>query len=374
MLKENELVARMRGDEFGILLEVSDADHAAEAARQVLEALGTPFVLSDLSLDVSAAVGIALFPLHGSETTRLIRDADVAMRQAKKSGKGYAFYTAKQDEGGLRRLALAGELRRALEEDELVLHYQPKIDMRTDQVCGAEALVRWIHPQQGLIPPDEFIPLAEHTGLIKPLTDWVVEAALRQSSIWRQSGLVLPVAVNLSARNLQDAELLGKMEQLLTAWTAEAGWLELEITESAVMEDPEGALEILRRLNNLGFTLFIDDFGTGYSSLSYLKKLPMNAVKIDKSFVIDMLASTDSATIVRATVVLAHDLGLKVVAEGVENQTTWDRLAALGCDVAQGYHISKPLPAEQFKAWLDERARNAKADRGAGHKSLKRRS
>jgi EAL domain-containing protein (putative c-di-GMP-specific phosphodiesterase class I) len=179
--------------------------------------------------------------------------------------------------------------------------------------------------------------------------------------------VALPVAVNLSTRNLRDAELLSKMARLVAAWGAEAGWLELEITESAVMDDPEGALEILRRLSILGFTLFIDDFGTGYSSLGYLKKLPVNAVKIDKSFVIDMLKNADSAAIVRATVVLAHDLGLKVVAEGVENQATWHRLAALGCDVAQGYHISKPLPAEQFKAWLEERARNAKAGKRAGN-------
>ncbi|MCR4345697.1 MAG: EAL domain-containing protein [Sulfuricaulis sp.] len=372
VLKEDELVACMRGNEFGILLAVSDTDHAAEAARRILDALGAPFTMSGLMLNVSAAVGISLFPQHGSETIRLIQHADVAMRQAKKSGKGYTFYTAEQDEGSLRRLTLAGELRRAIEEDELVLHYQPKIDMRTGQVCGAEALVRWIHPQQGMIPPDEFIPLAEHSGLIEPLTDWVVGAALRQSSTWRHAGVALPVAVNLSTRNLRDAELLGKMEQLLMAWGAEAGWLELEITESAVMDDPEGALEILKRLSNLGFTLFIDDFGTGYSSLGYLQKLPVDSLKIDKSFVIDMQANKDSATIVRSTITLAHDLGLKVVAEGVENQAVWDRLAALGCDVAQGYHISKPLPAKQFKEWMDQYIRNSKAGRRAGHARLKR--
>lgn len=364
-LKEDELVACMRGNEFGILLPVSDTDHAAGAARRILDALGAPFTMSGLILNVSAAVGISLFPQHGTETIRLIRHADVAMRQAKKSGKGHAFYTAEQDEGGLKRLALAGELRRAIEEDELVLHYQPKIDMRTGRVCGAEALVRWMHPQQGMIPPDEFIPLAEHSGLIKPLTDWVVEAALRQSSDWRHAGVALPVAVNLSARNLRDTELLSTMARLVAAWGAEAGWLELEITESAVMDDPVGALEILSRLSDLGFTLFIDDFGTGYSSLGYLQKLPVDSLKIDKSFVIDMQADKDSATIVRSTITLAHDLGLKVVAEGVENQAVWDRLAALGCDVAQGYHISKPLPAEQFKEWLDERARNAKTGRHA---------
>ena len=365
-LTEDEMLARMRGDEFAILLPGSDAARAAKTAVQILAALEQPFVLSDLALDISAAVGIALFPQHGSEASRLIRHADVAMHQAKKSGKNYAIYAAEEDEDSPWRLALAGELRRAIEQDELVLYYQPKIDMRDGVVCGAEALVRWMHPQRGMIPPDEFIPLAEHTGLIKPLTDWVLEAALRQSSGWRETELVMPIAVNLSARNLRDAELLDKIERLFTAWGANAGWLELEITESAIMDDPEGALEILKRLSELGITLFIDDFGTGYSSLGYLKKLPVNAVKIDQSFIMDMLTNTDSAAIVRSTIGLSHDLGLKVVAEGVENQAMWDRLAALGCDTAQGYHISKPLPAEQFKDWWDQRARRSKAGQRTG--------
>ena len=223
-------------------------------------------------------------------------------------------------------------------------------DHRT--VCGTEALVRWIHPQHGMMPPDEFIPLAEHTGLIKPLTDWVLAAALRQSSAWREAGLTLPVAVNLSARNLREAGLLNKMKQLFLAWGASAEWLELEITESAIMDDPDGALKVLTNLNNLGIALFIDDFGTGYSSLGYLQRLPVDAVKIDKSFVKDMLANADSAAIVRATITLAHDLGAKIVAEGVENQEMWDHLVELGCDVAQGYFIAKPMPADQFEEWL----------------------
>jgi EAL domain-containing protein (putative c-di-GMP-specific phosphodiesterase class I) len=211
-----------------------------------------------------------------------------------------------------------------------------------------EALVRWEHPQQGMIPPDEFISLAEQTGLIKPLTEWVMETALRQSIAWRKAGLVVPIAVNLSARNLRDAELVDKLEQMLSASGAEGNWLELEITEGAVMEDPESALVILKRLSDIGISLFIDDFGTGYSSLSYLKKLPVDAVKIDKSFVIDMLMNADSAAIVRSTIGLAHDLGLKVVAEGVESRAVWDRLIDLDCDVVQGYHISRPLSAEQL--------------------------
>ncbi len=348
LFKREVLIARMRGDEFAVLLPVNGGDDASGTAQRILNALREPFTMGDVRLDVSATVGISLFPQHGAEAPRLIRHADVAMHQAKKSGEGYAFYAVENDEDNTKRLALIGELRRAIEKDELVLYYQPKINMRDGHVCGVEALVRWNHPSRGMIPPDEFIPLAEQTGLIKPLTEWVLSAALRQSAHWRQAGLALPIAVNLSARNLHDSELVDKLADLLTAWNAEPHWLELEITEGAVMDDPEGALEILTRLNAMGIPLFIDDFGTGYSSLGYLKKLPVGAMKIDKSFVIDMLTDADSATIVRSTIGLAHDLDLKVVAEGVENRAMWDQLATLGCDVAQGYHMSKPLPAEQL--------------------------
>jgi diguanylate cyclase (GGDEF)-like protein len=348
VLKREDLVARMRGDGFAVLLSASDSANAADVALQILDSLGRPFAINGLRLDINATVGISLFPQHGAEATHLIRHADVAMHQAKKSGKAYVIYNAERDEDSPRRLAMAGELRSAIEKNEFVLHYQPKVDTSDDRVCGVEALVRWEHPQQGMIPPDEFISLAEQTGLIKPLTEWVMETALRQSIAWRKAGLVVPIAVNLSARNLRDAELVDKLEQMLSASGAEGNWLELEITEGAVMEDPESALVILKRLSDIGISLFIDDFGTGYSSLSYLKKLPVDAVKIDKSFVIDMLMNTDSAAIVRSTIGLAHDLGLKVVAEGVENRAVWDRLIDLDCDVVQGYHISRPLSAEQL--------------------------
>lgn len=351
-LHENELAARLRGDEFAVLLPAGDAERAAETARRILAAFETPFVLGDITLDVGAAIGIALFPQHGVEVTPLVRHLDIAMRLAKKREERYAFYTVGGDEGSTRRLVLARELRCAIEKDELVLYYQPKVDMRAARVCGVEALVRWMHPMHGMMPPDEFIPLAEHTGLIKPLTEWVLATALRQSSVWRSAGLNLPIAVNLSARNLRDAGLLDKMKQLLGAWHADAGWLEFEITESTIMDDPDGALAILTSLNDLGIALFVDDFGTGYSSLSYLQKLPVDAVKIDKSFVKNMLASADSAAIVRATITLAHDLGMKVVAEGVESREMWDGLAQLRCDVAQGYFIGAPMPADQLQAWL----------------------
>jgi len=363
------LAARMRGDEFAVLLEVHDADQAVAAARRILAALEDPFVLRDITLDVSAAIGIALAPQHGSDTTSLIRHVDVAMRQAKKLGERYAFYAPEHGGHSARRLVLARELRRAIESDELTLYYQPKVDMRQEAVCGAEALVRWIHPEHGMMPPDEFIPLAEHTGLIKPLTNWVLAAALRQSSAWRQEGLVLPIAVNLSARNLREAGLLNKMKQLFLAWRARAEWIELEITESAIMDDPDGALRTLTSLNDLGIALFIDDFGTGYSSLGYLQRLPVSAVKIDKSFVKDMLANPDSASIVRSTITLAHDLDIKVVAEGVENQAMWDRLMELRCDVGQGYFIGKPMSADEFQAWLTQSPWRPEAGADGGHQA-----
>ncbi|MBI3898031.1 MAG: EAL domain-containing protein [Gammaproteobacteria bacterium] len=367
-LKENVLLARMRGDEFGTLVPVRDQEHAAEVGQQILDALRAPFAISGLNLDVSAAIGISLFPDHSSEPMLLIRYADVAMQQAKRMGQGYVFYAPEQHKDGTRQLSMAAELRRAIEHSELTLFYQPKINMRDNSVCGAEALVRWMHPSRGMIPPDDFIGLAEHTGLIKPLTDWVIGAALRQSVAWRESGMPLPIAVNISARTLHDKELIYLIDQQCAAWRADPEWLEIEITEGAVMFDPEAALAILKRISGMGIPLFIDDFGTGYSSLSYLKKLPVDAVKIDKSFVMDMLTNNDSAAIVRSTVGLAHDLDLKVVAEGIESEAVWQQLAALGCDTAQGYYISKPLPADKFKDWMEQRVQTLNVGARAGSK------
>ena len=341
------VVARMRGDEFSVVLPGAFAEDAVKAVQRIMDALKEPFSIGDLSLEVGAVAGVSLYPQHGQDAPNLIRHADVAMHQAKKSGKGYAFYTAEDDANQAKRLTLVGELRRAIKTSELVLYYQPKIDMISGQMSGMEALVRWVHPARGMIPPDEFISLAEQTGLINPLTEWVIRAALKQSATWRKVGLSVPIAVNLSARSLRDLELPEKIRGILSEFGAAPEWLQIEITEGGVMEDTERALEILWQLSAMGIKLFIDDFGTGYSSLGYLKKLPVDAVKIDKSFVIDMLTDADSAKIVRSTIGLAHDLDLAVVAEGVENQAVWDQLASLGCDVAQGYHISKPLPAEQ---------------------------
>ncbi len=353
MLPDSEMVARMRGDEFSILLPRSDAAHAIQTAQHVSETMEDPFIMHDLSLDVRVSIGIVLFPEHGDKVDLLMRRADIAVRRAKKSDSGYAVYTAEQDDDSPRRLALAADLRRAIDGNQLLQYYQPKIDMKTGRICGVEALARWNHPHYGTVTPDEFIPLAEHAGLIRALTYRVLETAVCQARAWRNVGLRIPIAANLSARNLRDAGLLVKIESLVASLGIEYDELELEITETAIMEDPAGALDVLTRLSAMGISLSIDDFGTGYSSLSYLNKLPVNSIKIDKSFVIPMLSNKDSAVIVRSTIALAHDLGLQVVAEGVENAETWQHLSELGCDVAQGYHIGRPMPVAEFECWRE---------------------
>ncbi len=347
-------IARMRGDEFAVVLPEADADRARQVALDILKILNESIIVDDFSLVVSASVGIVLFPDHGTDAEQLIRHADVAMQMAKVSGNMCSMYSAGQDSEKKHHLALASDLHRALDNDGLELYFQPKIAMQSGCVSGFEALARWRHEVHGMISPDEFIPLAERTGIIRPLTDWVLETALRQSRAWWQAGIRLPIAVNLSTCDLQDAQLLDRIEGWYASGLVVEGMLELEITESAIMADPAGALEVLTRIRALGIPLYIDDFGTGYSSLGYLKKLPVTAMKIDKSFVIDMMEDADSATIVRSTITLAHDLGIEVVAEGVEDASVWAQLKALGCDSAQGYYMGRPMPVAQVDLWLRE--------------------
>lgn len=346
------VLARMRGDEFGVVVTVKSREQAADLAEHILRALGNPFLIKELKLNISGTIGISLFPAHGKEGPKLMRHADIAMHEAKKLGKGHMFYELKQEEDRVQRLSVVAELRHAIETNELTLHFQPKVNVAQGNICGVEALVRWIHPKHGILAPDKFIPLAEQSGLIKPLTDWVIGAALQQSARWRAGGIALPIAVNLSPYNLRDVALIDKVERLLHEWDAGPSWLELEITESALMDDPEQMLQVLKRLKDMGLALFIDDFGIGYSSLAHLKKRPVDYLKIDKSFVIDMTDDDDCAAIVRSTISIGHELNLKVVAEGVESDTALDRLTALGCDVVQGYFIGKPLPADEFELWL----------------------
>jgi diguanylate cyclase (GGDEF)-like protein/PAS domain S-box-containing protein len=354
LLRQCDTVARLGGDEFAILLPGTDAEGAVQVVNKLQQALVAPFVIDGLTITVEASIGIAVSPDHGATADLLIQRANVAMYHAKQAGGGHTVYSPEHDHYNPRRLALMTELRYAIEHDELVLYYQPKIDLKTGHVIGVEALVRWRHPNRGLIAPDEFIPLAERTGLIKPLTLWVLTAALDQSRTWQRAGLRLSVAVNLSARNLQDPELPDQIAEMLTRSGTLPNQLELEITESTIMADPPRALEILTRLHRMHIPLAIDDFGTGYSSLGYLRKLPVSSIKIDKSFVKNMVADDGDAVIVRSTIELAHNLGLLVVAEGVETQYIWDRLASLGCDAAQGYYMSAPIPAAALTRWFHE--------------------
>jgi len=348
------LVARLRGDEFAILLPDSQAKEAIDMVALLEDMLVQPFPIADIPLDVTATIGVALFPEHGSTPHDLFRHMDIAMHEAKKQGRRHVVFDQAryQERDQTHRLTIAGELRHAIDGGDLLLYLQPKVEFATGRVCGAEGLVRWKHAERGLIPPGEFIGLAEHTGLIKPLTEWVIETALRLIKGWEPQGFALPIAVNLSARNLRDESLLEKIRQLRTTWGVADGLLELEITESAVMEDAQFALRVLNSLREDGIALYIDDFGTGYSSLSYLQKLPVEYIKIDQSFVRDMSISKDSSLIVRSTIDLVHDLGRKTVAEGIETLDHWNRLAALGCDVAQGYFIARPMPAEDFPRWV----------------------
>ncbi|MCG3114895.1 MAG: EAL domain-containing protein [Candidatus Manganitrophus sp. SA1] len=356
VLQETHLVARLGGDEFAVLLPHIDTKDASFVASKIIKIMERPFLIEGMPIVIEPSVGIALSPDHGENPDSLIQRADIAMYVAKENKKGYAFYSAEIDRHSPRRLALLGELRNAIESNQLFLHYQPKIHLKTGRITGVEALVRWQHPEYGIVPPDQFISIAEHSGLIKPLTLWVIKTALYQSKAWHQEGRLFNMAVNLSARNLEDAYLPGQIAELLKTSGVTASSLELEITESALMVNPFHALEILTRLNKIGVQLSIDDFGTGYSSLGYLKRLPVNQIKIDKSFVKDMATDEDDAIIVRSTIELSHNLGLKVIAEGVESQPILDKLAALGCDSVQGYFISRPIPAHELIGWFKDTA------------------
>ncbi len=354
-LRKADTVARFGGDEFLILLPaVTDLDRARRVANRLHKALDRPFKMSGMSFAIGAGIGIALCPEHADSAGELMQCADVAMYMAKKGPSGIAVYDSAKDHNSLRHLALSGELRQAIETDQLSFHYQPKIDLRRRRVCGVEALVRWQHPKQGAIPPDEFVSQAERTGLIQKLTDWGLNEAIRQLAGWRDLGLDLDLAVNLSAANLLQDSLPDLIEDFLGTWKVAPGHLTLEITENAIMVDPERALEVAERLNAIGVRLSIDDFGTGYSSLAYIKRLPVDELKVDKSFVMQMDEDKNDAVIVRSTIELAHSLGLEVVAEGIEKDVHIELLDKLGCDVGQGFFISRPVPPDQLIRWLGQ--------------------
>jgi diguanylate cyclase (GGDEF)-like protein len=353
VVRPQDVVARLGGDEFAVLLPgVSGRVDAEDVATRIRSALAEPLLVDGVLLDLDAAIGVALFPDHASEPDSLMQRADVAMYLAKETRNGWETYSSDRDPHSTARLSLFGQLRRALETGELVLHYQPKLELITDDVVGVEALVRWQHPERGLVGPDEFIPIAEQTGLMRQLTAHVLDRALAQAAEWAAEGLSLRMAVNVSARDLHDPRFVDLVRDALDRAGVSPGMVELEITERVVMADPANGMETLHALARLGVRLSLDDFGTGYSSLAYLKRLPVTELKIDKSFVLRMDVDADDATIVRSTIDLAHGLGLAVVAEGVETLQSMQRLTELGCDAAQGYLLSRPLPAEQLRHWL----------------------
>jgi diguanylate cyclase (GGDEF)-like protein len=355
VLRDGDTVARLGGDEFVVLLPSVDGEGEARAvATRLSEALHSAFDVDGVIIDVEASIGIVLSPWHGTDTEELLRNADIAMYVAKDMKAGAVVFTPEEHVSSPTRLTVLGDLRRALDsEDELFLHYQPKYILDGGQIEGVEALLRWQHPQVGLIPPGEFIPVAEGTGIILRLTDRVLGLALAQMRRWLDSGHAVPVAVNLSTRCLLDAGLPDMVRRMLAEYDVPAALLRLEVTESAVMGDAARCMEVLQRLHDLGVRLSIDDFGTGYSSMAYLRRLPVDELKIDRSFVLGMTTTQQDAVLVRTAIDLGHNLGLTVVAEGVEGPEHADALRALGCDVAQGYHYARPMLAGQLSELLD---------------------
>ena len=351
-LRHADTIGRLGGDEFAVLLPNTGRDTASRVAEQLLQVLHAPMELDSGSYVVSASIGIALYPEHGDDMQSLLRRADVAMYVAKRAKQDWCLYDPLQDEHTPHQLALMADLHGALDRRQMQLFYQPKLELASDRIVGVEALMRWRHPEQGLIPPDLFIPALEQSGLIRRFTAWLLGEAIEQNMAWRAQGLDLGMAVNLSMYNLRDSQLPEQLATLQQRWRPPLGTLMMEVTESAVMNDPHHVSEVLNTLTESGIQFSIDDFGTGYSSLSHLKRLPVSELKIDRSFVKDMSRDRDDEAIVRSTIDLAHNMGLRVIAEGVESEAVLARLRQLGCDEVQGYLIGRPMPAEEFPAFL----------------------
>ncbi|MEA2443186.1 MAG: hypothetical protein QOJ12_478, partial [Thermoleophilales bacterium] len=347
-------VARLGGDEFGVVMPGADPLSALAAAGRIDQEMAEPLVIEGLEMEIGASVGVACYPDHGDDVELLFQRADAAQYVAKRNRSRAELWAPGYEISNPDMLGIALELRRALERHEIVVYYQPKIALDDGRVTGVEALVRWMHPERGMIPPDSFIPNAERTGLMRQLTTYVVDAALRDRSAWAARGVELGVAVNVSV-SLLDRELPSELARLFERWECEPGVVTLEITESTVMADPNLAGHVLEQLETLGVHLSIDDFGTGHSSLAYLKNLPVTEIKIDKDFVRTMMDEPSDAMIVRSTIDLGHNLGLRVVAEGIEDETTWNALRNFGCDFGQGYYMSRPVPADEIVPFELER-------------------
>lgn len=363
-LRDSDTLARFGGDEFAILMPaVPSGERAGErVAAKVLACFEHPFHCGERELFMNASVGIAIYPEHGEDVEELLSHADVAMYRAKRSDGHYSFYAADSQAADARQLRFSGQLRQALERNEFELHYQPKVGMQDRQVCGVEALLRWHHPHQGLVKPQHFLPIAEQIGLMTPINSWVLVTALHQCKRWREADIHMPVSVNVSARSFQNPRLVERIQWALEQAGVSGDSLEIEITEDTLMGDIGRGAETLAQLHALGVAVAVDDFGTGYSSLSYLRRLPISTLKIDKSFLADPAHDGNDAMLVRSIIELGHNLGFRVVAEGVEDERAWDLLSHLGCDAVQGYHISRPLPDAKFADWLRAASREGTAE------------
>ncbi|TFD87963.1 EAL domain-containing protein [Cryobacterium lactosi] len=355
-LQAGDLLARLGGDEFAVHLHHADGKRASAMARRLRSVTARPLVIDGLSLELGLSIGIALSPEHGSDLSGLMRKADMAMYAAKATRMGQRIYSPDDDSNDEARLRTLHELRVGLAENQLVLHFQPKVHLATDTVPGVEALVRWNHPTKGLLYPGEFLDVAETGGLMRTLTRVVLELALDQAVIWQDQGRSITVAVNLSSRSLADYQLAGVVTGMLTARGLPGAALMLEVTEEFLLVDRHRARNILMRLREAGVLIAVDDFGTGYSSLAYLRDLPIDELKLDQSFVIPMLDDDRASALVASSIHLGHSLGMRIVAEGVETEEVLEQLTRFDCDVAQGYHLSRPIPAAELERWLDARA------------------
>lgn len=353
--RKSDTICRLGGDEFAIILPVAEPEHAIRTAGKILSVLEEPIMLKGQPVDVGGSIGIASFPQHSDDPYTLLRYADTAMYAAKSGNTGFAVYDARFHSHPRDYLSLLGELRRAVEENELLLHYQPKVDLKTGRAAHVEALVRWRHPERGLIMPAEFIPFAEQTGYIKSITRWVIQAALAQCRAWHSKGMDIAVSINIAARDLLSTEFADYLRAQIKEQRVAPEWIYLEITESGFISHAQPAIDVLLPLKKLGVRVCIDDFGTGYSSLAYIRKLPVDELKIDQSFISNMARDKADATIVRSTIELGHNMDIKVVAEGVADEATWAALKLMGCDYVQGYYFSEPLSADGFEQWTKAR-------------------
>ncbi|MDH4275079.1 MAG: EAL domain-containing protein [Gammaproteobacteria bacterium] len=352
LLRQSDTVARLGGDDFAILLPEAGIEDAHLCTDKILKAFNAPFEMKGMSLRSSISIGIACFPQTSDDPDTLIRQAEVALYHAKATNMDRADYSRELDPNSVERLTLQSDMQKSLERNQLVYHYQPKIDVKTRQIKGVEALVRWVHPERGMVQPADFIPMAEQSGFIRALTYWGVEEALSQWRAWHQQKMSINIAINISARSLRDPHFIDIVTNSIKLSGVNPNCLEFELTESAVMLEPERSRSVLQEFRALGVALSVDDFGTGFTSLSYLKDLPIDKVKIDRSFVTNIQHNVRDAVLVRSIIDLAHNMGYMVVAEGVEDEKTWNLLEEMGCDIIQGFYVTRPMSASSFEEWL----------------------